>query len=293
MNPRISVITTNYNGGAYLEQAIRSVLDQEYENLEYIIIDGGSTDGSQRIIEKYEKQLAYWESEKDRGFAHAYNKGFSKASGEIFAYLNSDDMYCPWAFEMVGRSFSDIPDMLWLTTLYPMSHSPEVGFTGLDPAQPFNRELYYANFYVGLLQWIQQESTFWRKSLWQKAGGYLDESLNLAIDAELWARFFELTELYAIATPLAGFRARPDSKSGLHLPEYLDEMARALQRSLERTGIKLNLLPKHVNYLTAWLLNSPRMVPPRWQYHGKRVSWNMSESKFVAYDAKIKFSAPL
>ncbi len=84
MRPSISVVTTNYNGAAFLEHTIKSVLDQQYTNLEYIIIDGGSTDGSQKIIEKYESQLTYWESENDRGFAHAYNKGFSKASGEIF-----------------------------------------------------------------------------------------------------------------------------------------------------------------------------------------------------------------
>lgn len=290
MNPRISIVTTNYNGVAYLEQTIRSVLDQRYPNLEYIIIDGGSTDGSQEIIKKYEKHLAYWESEEDRGFAHAYNKGFSRASGEILAYLNSDDMYCPWAFEIVGRSFSEIPEMQWLTTLYPMSHSPEVGFNGLYPAQPYNRELYYADFYGRYLQCIQQESTFWRKSLWEKAGGYLDESLKLAIDSELWSRFFELTDLYAITTPLAGFRMRPDSKSGLHFSEYLVEMKRALQRSIDRTGTKLTLRPNHVNYFTARLLNMPsRLVPRRWQYRGKIVKWNLDERKFVAYDAAIKF----
>ncbi|MDQ2974663.1 MAG: glycosyltransferase [Acidobacteriota bacterium] len=291
MNPRISIVTTNYNGAAFLEQAIRSVLDQGYQNLEYIVIDGGSTDGSQKIIEKYEKRLAYWESEKDRGFAHAYNKGFAKASGEILAYLNSDDMYCPWAFEMVGRSFSDIPEMQWLTTLFPMVHSPETGFITLAPAQPYNRELYYANFYNGrILQWVQQESTFWRRFIWQKAGGCMNESLKLAIDSELWSRFFELTELYAITTPLGGFRGRPDSKSGLHLSEYLDEMSQALNRSIARTGIKINLRPKHVNPLTAWLLNSPRrVVPRRWRYHGKVVTWNFVEKKFAAQDTIIRF----
>lgn len=290
MTPKISIVTTNYNGAAYLEQAIGSVLGQGYQNLEYIIIDGGSTDGSQKIIERYEKQLAYWESEKDRGFAHAYNKGFAKASGEILAYLNSDDMYCPWAFEMVGRSFGDIPEMEWLTTLYPMNHSPEAGFIGLDPAQPYNRELYYANFYGRNLQWIQQESTFWRKSLWQKAGGYLDEDMKLAVDSELWARFFEVAELYAITTPLGGFRVRPDSKSGLHLSEYFDEMARALRRSTARTGTKLTLRPGHVNYFTSWLLNMPsRIVPRRWRYRAKVVRWNMEQGKFVAYDAGIRF----
>ncbi len=199
-------------------------------------------------------------------------------------------MYCPWALEMVGRSFSDIPEMQWLTTLYPMSHSPEVGFIRLDPGQPYNRELYYANFYGRSLQWIQQESTFWRKSLWQKAGGYLDESLNLAIDSELWARFFELTDLYAITTPLGGFRGRPDSKSALHLSEYLDEMSRALRRSTARTGTRLNLRPERLNRFTLLLLNLPwRMIPRRWRYQGKIVIWHFGEKKFVAQDKRIRF----
>jgi glycosyltransferase involved in cell wall biosynthesis len=291
MYPSISVVTTNYNGAAYLEQAIKSVLDQQYPNLEYIIIDGGSTDGSQKIIEKCERHLTYWESEQDRGFAHAYNKGFSKASGEILAYLNSDDMYCPWAFEIVGRSFSDVPEMQWLTTLFPMGHSPEMGFVNLVPAQPYNRELYYANFYTGRrLQWVQQESIFWRRELWQKAGGYLDEGLKLAIDSELWARFFELADLYAITTPLGRFRGRSDSKSSLNASEYLDEMSRALRRSAARAGTKLNLRPERLNRFTTLLLNLPwRVIPKRWRYQGKIVIWHFGEKKFVAQDKRIRF----
>ena len=291
MHPSISVVTTNYNGAAYLEQAIRSVLDQQYPNLEYIVIDGGSTDGSQKIIEKYERQLAYWESEKDRGFAHAYNKGFSRATGEILAYLNSDDMYCPWAFEVAARCFTDVPEMEWLTTLFPMGHSPELGFVTVVPAQPYNRELYYANFYDGrTLQWIQQESTFWKRGLWQRAGGALDEGLRLAIDSDLWARFFESAELYAVATPLGGFRGRHDSKSGMHLSEYLEEMSRALGRARERAGVRPGLRPAQLNRLTKRLLNSSwRAVPGRWRYSGKVVRWDFVEKKFKAGDSRIRF----
>lgn len=291
MYPKISVVTTNYNGATYIEQTIRSVLDQQYPNLEYIIIDGGSTDGSLKIIEKYERQLAYWESEKDRGFAHAYNKGFARATGEILAYLNSDDMYCPWAFDIVGRSFSDVPEMEWLTTLFPMGHSPEVGFIGAFPAQPYNRRLYYANFYNGQkLPWIQQESTFWRQRLWQKAGGCFDENLEIAIDSDLWARFFELTELYAVATPLGGFRLRLDSKSGANLPSYLNEMSMVLSRSLVRTTTKINLQPKHLNRVTRRLLNlSAKVVPERWRFYGKTLHWNFNQGKFVSQDSRITF----
>src|SRR5690349_20315753 len=103
--PRISIVTPSYNQGQYLEQTIRSVLEQGYPNLQYIICDGGSTDGSVEIIKKYEKHLAWWCSEKDRGQSHAINKGFQHATGDVYAYLNSDDYYLPGALNRVAEAW--------------------------------------------------------------------------------------------------------------------------------------------------------------------------------------------
>ncbi|WP_461485736.1 glycosyltransferase family 2 protein, partial [Pedobacter sp.] len=103
--PKISIVTPSYNQGQYIEETILSILNQNYPNLEYIIIDGGSTDHTVEIIKKYEDRITYWVSEKDNGQSHAINKGFEKATGEIFAYLNSDDCYYPNTFWEIANTY--------------------------------------------------------------------------------------------------------------------------------------------------------------------------------------------
>lgn len=285
--PKISIVTTNYNGAAWLEQTLQSVLGQNYPNLEYIVIDGGSSDGSQKIIEKYEKQLAYWESEPDRGFAHAYNKGFAKATGDILAWLNSDDLLTPWALETVARCFTDQPQAQWLTSLYPMVCGTS-GRTMLMPADPFNRELFYKGVYGRVLPFIQQESTFWRRELWESSGATLDEGLDLAIDTELWARFFKQTELYAVAASIGCFRYRPDSKSGRDIGAYYGEMARVLGRY--DNGIFARLLRKR--YFPELVKRlAPHLHPPR--YTGKVLSWDKKTNCYLCCDKRVKFRNPV
>ncbi len=281
--PKISIVTTNYNGVAWLEQTILSVLNQNYPNLEYIVIDGGSTDGSQRIIEKYESRLAYWESSPDRGFAHAYNKGFTKATGDVLAWLNSDDIYTPWALETVARCFTDQPQVQWLTSLYPMVCGTS-GRTVLTPADPFNRELFYKGVYGLVLPFIQQESTFWRRELWEATGATLDEGLELAIDTELWARFFKQSELYAVTSPIGCFRYRTDSKSGRDISAYYAEMARVLGNY--DSGLFPRLL--HKRYFPELVKRlGPYLYPPR--YTGKVLSWDKVVDRYLVRDERVKF----
>jgi glycosyltransferase involved in cell wall biosynthesis len=233
---KISIVTPSFNQGPFLEQTIRSVLQQGYPNLEYIIVDGGSDDESVRIIKKYEKQLTYWVSEPDSGQYNAINKGFLKATGDIMAWINSDDMYTPWAFHVVSEIFAKFPQIEWLTTAWPLSWGISdlptgCGYAGVYSSASFfkganlpRKKGFYRNF-------IQQESTFWRRSLWERAGGRLNESFNLAGDFELWFRFFRLTDLYAVNVPLGGFRQHQGQKTARLFPTYLEEALKVLENN--------------------------------------------------------------
>ncbi|MFC1495461.1 glycosyltransferase family 2 protein [Thermodesulfobacteriota bacterium] len=228
---KISIITPSYNQNQFIEETILSVINQNYGNIEYIIIDGNSTDKSQDTIRRYENKLAYWISEPDKGQYDAINKGFSHSTGDIMTWINADDMYTPWAFSIVSEIFSTFPEIEWITTLYQIhwdKRSRPVKCFQINGGGGYSRKGFYrgenlpgtGRYSHG---WIQQESTFWRRSLWERAGGYLDTSYKLAADFELWARFFKFTELYSIGSPLGGFRVHENQKTAFHYDAYVSE----------------------------------------------------------------------
>jgi glycosyltransferase involved in cell wall biosynthesis len=248
--PRITVVTPSYNQGRFLRACMRSVLGQPYPNLEYVVIDGGSTDGSVEIIESFEKDLAYWVSEPDAGHYDALNKGFRRATGDILAWLNSDDMYTPWAFAVVADIFRRLPEVQWVSTLFPLFWNEADTATLCTQLQGFDRRAILRRG-IG----VQQESTFWRRSLWERAGGTLDTSFKLAGDLDLWARFWEHADLCGVAVPLGGIRRHAGQRHVRHFEAYLaeaDVIARRYGlRSSRRVVTPAMAKLRHVVSLTA------------------------------------------
>ena len=217
----ISVVTPSYNQGAFLRECIESVITQDFPNIEYFIIDGGSTDGSLEIIREYEDQITYWRSRPDGGQFEAIQTGFSKSNGEIMCWINADDKYHPGSFKAVAEIFKKNPEVDWITgrpTAY--NEKGEISLI-FDFLPRWSRESYLSGAYHKYC--IQQESTFWRRTLWQKAGSHLNTSLQYAGDFELWIRFFRYAQLFTVDTLLGGFRYHDQQKTASGLDSYYAE----------------------------------------------------------------------
>jgi len=179
--PTISIVTPSYQQAEFLERTLRSVLDQHYPALEYVVQDGGSRDGSQAILERYAPRLARWESRPDRGQAHAVQLGFADATGEIMAYLNSDDLLLPGSLAAAAAYFARHPDVdvVYGHRVIVDAYDGEVGRWVLPPHD--SDILRYADY-------VPQETLFWRRRLWDKVGG-VDPRFQFALDWDLLLRF--------------------------------------------------------------------------------------------------------
>lgn len=232
--PILTVITPSYNQGAYLEETIESILSQGVPGLEYMIVDGGSTDESVEVIKRHARHLAWWVSEKDRGQAHAINKGLARATGRWVSYLNSDDLYLPGALHALLDSLRESPEARWIvggvlcfgTPDAPVHdwHTPAVPRTMLD--------LLSSRFQ------ISQPGCIWDRELLQTVGGF-DESLRYLFDINLYAAFLSRgVRCHALPRPVAAYRFHPTSKTvaeGHHYETEWDIIRARYVTSLPRT----------------------------------------------------------
>jgi glycosyltransferase involved in cell wall biosynthesis len=244
--PKVSIVTPSYNQGRFLEASILSVLGQDYPNIEYIIVDGGSKDESVDVIRKYENRLAWWVSEKDRGHADALNKGFSHASGEILAWLNSDDIYYPSAVSEAVAFLYDHPEtgMVYGDALL-------IDDTGKPIGKFASKQTSYRGMLRGSVH-IPQATTFYRANLWKQVGP-LDLSLFYAFDYDFWVKLAKVSDVRYLPRLWAQFRIHDQGKSVVNDDRCYPDMLRVHQR--EGGGwlswLRLRAITRRLLY--AWL----------------------------------------
>lgn len=222
MPTKISIITPSFNQGQFLEETIDSVLSQNYPRLEYVVIDGGSTDDSVEVIRKYEKHLKYWVSEGDRGQSHAINKGLARCTGDVFNWLNSDDYLEPGALDTVAQAFED-PEC-----------SVFIGRSNVVKAKKVLRQSRGTDVYAGNLSktlgWarIDQPEHWWRRSVIDEMGP-LNEGLHFIMDRDWWVKYLLVYGLRGVVKSdavLANFRLQPESKTVSMQPAFNAERNR-------------------------------------------------------------------
>lgn len=225
-HPLISVVTPCLNAAAFIRDAVDSVAANGGLNVEHIVVDGGSTDGTREILGEYDHLKVLFET--DEGPYDALNKGFRHSTGAILAWLNADDFYLPRALETVSEVFTRFEQIEWLTTTFPAFSNENGQVVGATQVSAYSRDRALhpdaSRFSGSLHSALQQESTFWRRSLWDAAGGRLDTRYHYAADFELWLRFWQHSEIHALSAPLGCFRWRGNQRSLEHADAYAKEV---------------------------------------------------------------------
>ncbi len=277
--PLVSIITPSFNQAGYLEATILSVLDQGYPNIEYLIADGGSHDGSVQIIEKYASRLAWWVSEKDRGQGDAINKGFGHSKGEIVAWLNSDDLYLPDAVEQAVALFGKYPDA---GMVFGNAITIDAAGRPLNPLVFGDWEL------ADLLRFqiICQPAVFIRRSVLQRAG-FLDSSYQYLLDHQLWLRIAAAAPIVHANAFWAAARHHSQAKNVAHAGEFADEVYRILHWIREHPALKDNYAADKLRIkgggsrlAARYLLEGGLPAKAFWFYTKALVYWPAENSRY-------------
>ena len=242
--PRISIVTPSFRQARFIERTILSVVDQHYPDLEYFVQDGGSRDGTVEILERHAARLTGWVSERDTGQSQAINRGFARTTGEIMAWLNSDDILFPGALAIVADFFARNPgvDVIYGHRVLIDENDGEVGRWLLPPHD--DKVLSWADF-------IPQETLFWRRSIWEKAGAGIDETFRFAMDWDLLLRFRAAGARFArVPRFLGGFRVHPQQKTSAGISDVgFAEMNKLRERTLGRVPSQAEVMQAVVPYM--------------------------------------------
>ena len=318
METIISIITPSFNQAEYINFTIESIISQKGNfYIDYIIIDGCSTDLSVEIIKKYEKiikanskiikinnndfhisinpksiinckGISYrWISEKDDGHGEALNKGFKLAVGDIYCWLNSDDIYFDNTFSIISDIFKKFHYVNWITGLNSI-----INKDGTEKQLSYLGTYNYRNvfsFLTGDYDFIQQECTFWRKDLWERAGAKINTDYKLMVDGELWCRFFLFDEIYHINKKLAAYRWHDTNRAQKYRNQVNEEMKKAVKYLVYNTSSKINEVCKsiyeNIPFINCHDLNLNFKIIEFSTFTGK---WSINEIDFFSYSFKRK-----
>ena len=259
--PKISIVTPSFNQGEFIERTILSVLDQAYPRLEYIVQDGASEDGTKEVLSHYPDRLLQWESISDSGQSQALNYGFEKTTGEIMSWINSDDLLLPGTLDYVADFFNSNPevDVIYGNRILIDESDQQIGRWILPQ---------HDNDVMAWQDYIPQETLFWRRDIWDRAGAYIDESFQFAMDWDLLVRFKEAGARFSrLPRFMGGFRVHSQQKTSAAIDEIgLKEMDRVRVRALgyapSRNSIRLHTWPYLIRHIATdwwWFIHSGLM----------------------------------
>lgn len=258
--PLLALVTPSLNQGKFLEATLRSVHDQEYPRLEHVVQDGGSTDGTCSLLERYREKLHFWESVPDHGQAQAINRGFRHATGEIMAWLNADDLLLPGSLAYVARYFQEHPqvDVVFGHRILIDEQGQEVGRWVLPPG---------ADRLLPWTDYIPQETLFWRRRIWEKVGGALNETYHFALDWELLLRFHQAGARFArLPRFLGAFRIHDAQKTQREHQQGMIEKDRLYRVYHGRPVNRFEIRQRVAGFLFRHLIH-------RWLYEGGLVRY--------------------